>query len=79
LQTRVNDEHDDPLIVVIKSGKHRFTAFREESGPTWILFGHYLKQGQKRDKVGDRVVQRTVAARSDYFHRVSEGNYYERS
>jgi hypothetical protein len=79
LQTRINDEHDNPLIVAIKAGKHRFTAFREESGPTWIVVGHYLKEGQKREKVGDRVVQRTVAARSDYFQRVSEGTYYERS
>ena len=78
LESRVNVEHHDPLIVAIKAGKHRFTAFREESGPTWIVYGHYIKKGQKRDKAGDRVVERTLQARTEYFARVKEGKYYER-
>ncbi len=78
VQRRINEEYEDPLIVAIKAGKHRFTAFREESGPTWIVFGHYLKEGQKRDKTGDRVVRKTVSARAEYFERVNEGTYYER-
>ena len=45
LQTRINEEHENPPVVAIKAGKHRFTAFREESGPTWIVFGHYIKEG----------------------------------
>ena len=68
----------DPLIVAIKAGKHRFTTFREESGPTWIVFGHYTKESAKRDKVGDRVIMRTVDARKRYFERVEKGTYYER-
>ncbi len=32
-QSRVNQEHEDPLIVAIKAGKQRFTAFREEKWP----------------------------------------------
>ncbi|TAM74278.1 hypothetical protein EPN44_11605 [bacterium] len=79
LQTRINEEHDNPPVVAIKAGKHRFSAFREESGSTWIVFGHYVKEGQKRDKAGDRVVRRTISARAEYFERVSKGKYYERN
>lgn len=78
LESRVNVEHHNPLIVAIKAGKHRFTAFREESGPAWIVTGHYLKKGQKRDKAGDRVVERTLGVRAEYFTRVKGGTYYER-
>jgi len=78
-QSRVNEEHKNPVITVIKAGKHRFTAFREESGPTWIVVGHYLKEGMKRDKTGDRVVLMTLNARKRYFQRVKGGTYYERS
>jgi hypothetical protein len=77
-QSRINEERKNPLIVAIKAGKHRFTAFREESGPTWIVFAHYLKEGEKRDKTGDRAVERTVKARDSYFERVKKGTYYER-
>ncbi len=79
LQTRINDEHDDPLIVAIKAGKHRFTAFREEHGSTWIVSHHYLKEGQRRDKIGDRAIKRAIAARTDYCRKTSEGTYYERN
>lgn len=73
LQTRVNTEHDNPIIVAIKAGKHRFTAFREEHGSMWIVAHAYLKEGQKRDKTGDRAIEKAIAARADYFKRVAEG------
>lgn len=57
----------------------RFTAFREESGPTWIVYAHYVKEGQKRDKTGGRAVEMTKKARERYFIRVKDGSYYERS
>ena len=76
--SRVNIENTNPVIVAIKAGKHRFTAFREESGPTWIVFGHYAKEGEKRDKTGDRVIETTKRARDRYFERVEDGTYYER-
>jgi hypothetical protein len=79
VQSRINEERKNPLIIAIKAGKHRFTAFREESGPTWIVYAHYLKEGQKRDKTGDRAVQRTVNAHDFYFKQVQKGTYYERS
>lgn len=77
-ESRINVENKDPLIVAIKAGKHRFTAFREDSGPTWIVYAHYLKEGAKRDKTGDRAVAATVRARRRYFEQVNEGSYYER-
>lgn len=78
LSSRVNDEHKAPLIVAVKVGKHRFTAFREESGPTWIIFVRYLKRTQERDKAGDRAVTRTLGVRLHYFERVNNGTYYQR-
>ncbi len=76
--SRVNSENTNPVIVAIKAGKQRFTAFREESGPTWIVYAHYAKEGQKRDKTGDRAVDATKKARDRYFERVKDGTYYER-
>jgi hypothetical protein len=66
-QSRVNQEHEDPLIVAIKAGKQRFTAFREESGPTWIVCDHYLKE------VGSATRPETVLSpvRSKSAHRIS--------
>ena len=78
LRSRINSENTNPLIVAIKAGKHRFTAFREESGPTWIVYAHYVKEGQQRDKTGDRAVEATRKARDRYFMRVRNGTYYER-
>jgi len=78
-QSRVNQEHADPLVVAIKAGKHRFTAFREESGPTWIVCKHYLKESQQRDKAGDRVVKQTIKSREFYLSTVKDGTYYERN
>ncbi len=78
LLSRVNEEHKNPLIVAIKVGQNRFTAFREESGPTWIVFMHYVKKSQRRDKAGDRAIVRTLNARRRYFKRVDGGTYYER-
>jgi hypothetical protein len=77
-QSRINQENDDPLIVAIKAGKHRFTAFREESGSSWIVYAHYVKEGEKRDKTGDRAIKRTIKIRTIYFEHVKSGKYYER-
>jgi len=77
-QSRVNQEYEDPLIVAIKAGKQRFTALREESGPTWIVCDHYLKEGRKRDKTGDRAVARTIGRHTAYIDAIKRGNYYER-
>ena len=77
-KSRVNSENTNPVIVAIKAGKHRFTAFREKSGPTWIVYAHYTKKGQKRDKIGDRAVENTKKARDQYVERVKDGTYYER-
>src|SRR5579875_2788217 len=68
-RSRVNEEHSNPVVVALKAGKHRFTAFREDSGPTWIVCRHYLKEGQQRDKIGDRAVARTLICRDDYVAR----------
>jgi hypothetical protein len=76
--SRINVESTNPLIVAIKVGKQRFTAFREDSGPTWIVYTHYLKQGITRDKTGDRAVERTKRARQHYIKQVKDGTYYER-
>ena len=79
LRSRINEESANPLTVAIKAGKHRFTAFREERGSAWIVIGHYLKEGEKRDKTGDRAIARTLEARHLYLKRVRNGTYYERS
>ena len=79
LSSRVNSEHNNPLIMAIKAGNHRFTAFREESGPTWIVYATYLKQSQRRDKQGDRAIKRTIDARTWYFSKVKAAQYYERT
>lgn len=78
-QSRVNQEHADPLIVAVKAAKHRFTAFREESGPTWIVSHHYVKKAERRDNAGDRSVKQSIKSRDDYIKRVKDGTYYERS
>ncbi len=78
VETRINTEDTSPVIVAVKAGKHRFTAFREEIGPTWIVYAHYLKEGRTRDKTGDRAVEATKRARDRYFKRVKDGTYYER-
>jgi hypothetical protein len=78
-KSRINVESTDPVIVAIKVGKHRFTAFREESGSTWVVYTHYLKEGSRRDKTGDRAVESTKRARQDYMRQVEDGTYYERS
>jgi hypothetical protein len=77
-QSRVNQEHDDPLIVAVKAGKHRFTAFREEAGPAWIICLHYVKRSERRDKPGDRTVRQTIKSHEQYARLVKNGTYYER-
>jgi len=78
-KSRVNQEHENPLVVAIKAGKHRFTAFREESGATWIVCHHYLKEGEQRDKSGDRIVKRTIKDRDAYLDLLKADEYYERN
>ncbi len=65
--------------MAIKAGKHRFTAFREESGSTWIVCHHYLKESEQRDKIGDRAVKQTIKSHGIYLQLVKDGKYYERS
>src|ERR1700730_5574095 len=50
----VNTENKSPLILAVKAGKLRYPAFKAASGPNWIVLVPYLKEGEKRDKVGDR-------------------------
>jgi hypothetical protein len=78
-ESRVNQEHAEPLIVAVKAGKHRFTSFREAAGPTWVVCHHYVKQSERRDKSGDRAVKQTIKSRNVYRALVNEGAYYERS
>jgi hypothetical protein len=74
----MNIECTNPVIVAIKAGKQRFTAFREDAGATWIVYAHYLKEGARRDKTGDRAIEITKRARQQYLRRVKDGTYYER-
>ena len=78
-RSRVNTEHEEPLIVAVKAGQHRFTAFRENSGPDWILCHHYFKQSERRDRAGDRAVRRTLTSRQAYLSMRRDGTYYERN
>ena len=76
--SRINIESTKPAIVAIKAGKQRFTAFREAAGPRWIVHAHYVKEGERRDKTGDRAIESTKGARQRYLQRVKDGTYYER-
>jgi hypothetical protein len=78
-QSRINQENESPLIVAVKAAHHRFAAFREPHGPTWIVCQHYVKRGERRDTSGDRAVKRSIDSRADYCKRVKEGTYYDRS
>ncbi|MGA8384487.1 MAG: hypothetical protein WB687_04270 [Candidatus Cybelea sp.] len=53
-KSRVNEEHDDPKILAIKAGKHRFTVFHA-GADVWIVCDYYPKQktetGQDRKSV----------------------------
>lgn len=78
LESRVAFERSRPVIVAIKAGKHRFAPFKEAQGPTWIVCGHYLKEGRNRDKTGDRIIDQAVRFRANYIEAVIKGIYYER-
>jgi hypothetical protein len=77
IETRVNEEHGDPLILAGKAGKHRFTVFHATKD-VWVVHRHYEKRGRKLDKAGRGIVKTTIAARADYFERVKRGDYYGR-
>jgi hypothetical protein len=77
-RSRINIESTNPAIVVIKAGKQRFTAFREDAGPRWIVHAHYVKEGERRDKTGNRAIESTKRARQRYLQRMKDGTYYER-
>lgn len=77
-KSRVNEEHDDPKILAIKAGKHRFTVFHA-GADVWIVCDYYPKQKQKLDKIGKASVRRTIAAMDDYVRRTQRGEYYERN
>jgi hypothetical protein len=72
----VNREHEKPLILAIKVGKRRFPTFEGIPGSSWIVLESYEKEGNKRDKVGDRAIERAVKARDDYYQRVKRDTYY---
>lgn len=78
LESRVNKEHADPLILAAKAGDHRFPAFHA-GRDVWIVTGYYRKGGRKLDKVGKREIRRAIAARADYELKVEQGIYYERT
>jgi len=76
--SRINEEHDDPLILAIKGDVHRFTTFHA-GYDTWIVCDYYRKQKKKLDKIGKTSIKRTLRYMADYFQRVKEGTYYERA
>jgi hypothetical protein len=77
IETRINEEHHDPLILAGKAGKHRFTVFHAV-GDIWVVHRRYEKRGRKLDKAGRIIVKTTIAARADYYERVGRGEYYGR-
>jgi hypothetical protein len=78
LQSRVNKEHEAPLILAVKSKNHRFIAFHADGTRAWIVAAYYAKQGEKLDKRGRSAIRRCVAALNDYNRRMEKGTYYER-
>lgn len=78
-RSQVNVESKDPLILAIKAGKMRFPVFQKEGEDTWVVCGPpYKKEGQKRDKTGDRCIARAIKQLKDFEERVSRGEYYDR-
>jgi len=75
---RVNREHNAPLILAVKSKKHRFAAFHADGTRTWIVATYYAKQSEKLDKRGRVAIRVTLSARDDFNYRVKDGAYYER-
>lgn len=76
-ESRINEEHEDPKILAVKAGKHRFTMFHA-GNDVWIIHRYYPKGKKKLDKVGRAVIKTTVLAISDYEARTKNGKYYER-
>ena len=77
-KTQINVESNDPLILAVKCGKHRFPAFHAEGTNTWIITAPYLKQGRTRDKRGDSAISRTIKECQDYETRTKQNVYYQR-
>lgn len=76
-ETRINEEHDDPKVLAVKGGKHRFAMFHAGDN-NWIVCDYYSKQKGKLDNLGKGAVKRTIAKMKSYQQRVKAGEYYER-
>ena len=78
-KSRVNEEHEDPKILAIKAGKHRFTVFFTPA----LTSGSYAtitrNKKQKLDKIGKGVSPTNDRAMDDYVRRTQRGEYYERN
>jgi hypothetical protein len=77
LESRVAKEHDDPLILAVKTPSHRFPAFHA-GNDRWIIAMAYKKKGQKLGKSGSRAIKRALRAVGDYEQRIKASTYYER-
>jgi len=76
-ESRINEEHDEPKILAVKAGKHRFTKFHA-GNDVWIIHRYYPKGKKQLDKVGRAVIKTTILAISDYEARTKNGKYNER-
>jgi hypothetical protein len=77
LESRIAQEHDNPLILSIKAKLHRFPTFHAGNN-VWVITNHYKKKGQSLGVAGGRVVKRAMKLRDDYVTRIAEEVYYER-
>ncbi len=77
--SQLNVESEDPLILAIKVGRLRYPVFHAGGTNAWIVCGPpYEKQGQKRNKRGDRAIERTRRQYQDYHRAVKGTQYYDR-
>jgi hypothetical protein len=76
-QSRLNREHDVPIILAAKAKRHRFTVFHGDRD-VWIVHGYYAKQKAKLDRAGRVAIAKAVRAKLDYDERVQAGDYYGR-
>jgi hypothetical protein len=77
-ETRIAEEHDEPKIVAVKVGTHRFTVFHGGRS-RWVVHRYYSKRKRKLDKLGRSIVKTTIAAMRDYEERLRRGTYHERT
>ncbi len=77
--SQLNVELGDPLILAIKVGKLRYPVFHADGSNAWIVCGPpYAKQSQRRDKRGDRAIERALRQHQDYHRAVKGLHYYDR-